>query len=94
MSYLHPPLSEQLARSLRSLQLFEPFRSSVARPQWQSSMEDAEGVLAVLEMIDAYEPGLLSQLALEALEDAEIRRKPMPEVTALVERYARSEKLR
>ena len=89
MSTLDPRLSSDLAKALRTLGLFEPFRSSIARPQWQEAMTTAEGICATLKLIEAYRPGLLSALALDALTEAEIREQPMIEIDALVKRYAR-----
>ncbi len=88
MAYPHPPLSQDLAQALRTLELFEPFRESVAAPAWKEAIGSVEGVCAALELIEAYRPGILTALAQEALAEDELRRRPSAEVTALVKRYA------
>ena len=85
-----PVILSDLTRALRDLELVRPYSSNPTARTWRGAIVNLRGIEAVLIAIDAFRPGLLRALEASAIDEMlVVHDEPIPEVTALIQRYAR-----
>ena len=91
-----PALLIDLSTAIEGLSRVQPYSTRSEAVIFRGSIERLKDVEAVLMTIQAFRPGLLSTLEASALEELQVlHEEPLPEISALVDRYCKKrEKLR
>jgi hypothetical protein len=83
-------LNQEVTIAIASLMRFAPFSTQPEFKVWRDTIGSLKEVQAALQLIDAFKPGLLNTLVAAAYDEIRADQgTPMPEISALIARYAK-----